>query len=137
MLYDDLFYRKAVSHFEEKFQEVFGENLVLKNKCCSFERRGYFKLYYVYVPLNYAIIVENERRIFSITIEDSEKAQNSLYRIEHFDNQLCGENIKKSVDLLEKVLKKNEFDFWVTKDGKLYRKRNNVLKRVKDIGELM
>nr|MBP3598777.1 hypothetical protein [Eubacterium sp.] len=139
MLCDELysFYRKSVSDFERDFQEVFGENLVLKDKCCSFEHRGYFKLHYVYVPLNYAIIVENEFRTFGIVIEDEEKAMTSLYRIEHFENQLSEGNIIKSIKLLEKVLSENKFDLFLHIAGKTYRKNKNGLKRVKDIKELM
>lgn len=137
MLYDDKFYEKAVNEFEESFQKVFFEKMLLREKVCSFGHMGYFKLHYVYIPMNYTIVVENELRTFTIAIEDEEKERNSLYRIERFDNQLSKSNIKNAIKLLKKVLDTDEIDFYIHIDGKLYRKRNNVLKRVKDIRELM
>ena len=137
MLYDDKFYEKAVNEFEESFQKVFFEKMLLREKVCSFGHMGYFKLHYVFIPMNYTIVVENELRTFTIAIEDEEKARNSLYRIECFDNQLSKSNIKNAIKLLKKVLDTDEIDFYIHIDGKLYRRRNNVLKRVKDIRELI
>ena len=56
MLYDDKFYEKAVNEFEESFQKVFFEKMLLREKVCSFGHMGYFKLHYVYIPMNYTIV---------------------------------------------------------------------------------
>lgn len=137
MLLDDSFYMRAICEFRNCFQEVFFEQMVFKEETHFFEKRGNFRLFYNYIPLNYTIIVENELRTFTITIEDSEGAKNSLYRIEKFDNQLCEKNIRKSIGVLKKVLDKKEFDLYLYVDKKLYRKNSNGLKRVKDIRELL
>ena len=48
MLYDDKFYEKAVNEFEESFQKVFFEKMLLREKVCSFGHMGYVKLYFVF-----------------------------------------------------------------------------------------
>lgn len=137
MLLDDSFYMKAICDFKKAFQDKFSDEMILKDEHQSFSNMGNFRLIYNYVPLNYKIIVENELRTFTITIEDDENAKNSLYRIEKFDNQLCEENIVKSLGILKKVLNKNEFTLYLYVNNKLYKKNSNGLKRVKDIRELL
>ncbi len=137
MQLDDSFYLKAICDFKKSFGEVFGDEIVLKDESQSLGNRGNFKLSYNYIPSNYTIIVENELRTFTITIVDIEKAQNTLYRIEKFDNQLCKSNIENSLEILKKVLVKNEFDLYLYIDGNLYRKNNSGLKRIKDIREIL
>lgn len=137
MLIDDSFYMKAICDFKKSFLENFSNEMILKDEYHSFENKGSFRLIYNYIPLNYNITVENELRTFTITIEDAENAKNSLYRIEKFDNQLCEENIGKSLGILKKVLNKNEFALYLYINNKLYKKNSYGLKRVKDIRELL
>lgn len=137
MLLDDSFYVKVICIFKKIFQDTFSDEMILKDELHSFNNMGYFRLVYNFIPLNYNIIVENELRTFTITIKDAENAQNSLYRIEKFDNQLCRENIERSLEILKRVLNKNEFDLYVYDNRKLYKKNSNGLKRVKDIRELL
>lgn len=99
--------------------------------------RGYFKLSYRYLPHNYKIIIENEIRTFDIEIEDEQKASNSLYRIEKYNNSLDEKNIIDSLYLLKDVLERNDFNFYLYKDNKLYRKNDEGLQRIKDLKELL
>jgi len=134
---DNSFYLEAVSDFKNSFLQIFADEMILNNESYFFEKRGIFKLIYKFIPLNYNIIVENELRTFTIAIEDSEKARNCLYRIQKYDNQLCKRNIENSIRILKKVLDKNEFDLFLYRDSKLYKKNNNGVTRVKDLHELI
>ena len=62
---------------------------------------------------------------------------NSLYRICKFNNQLNTECIEEAINLLKSVLSKNEFNLYFHKDGKLYKKNAEGIKRVKDMKELL
>lgn len=137
MQLDSNFYSEMVLDFRKAFQIIFADEVVLKKEFLNFEHMGNFKLIYEYIPQKYNIIVENELRTFTITIEDDEKATNSLYRIEKFDNQLEKKNVIHSLEILKNVLVNNTFNFYIKKDNKLYRKNANGLKRVKDIKELL
>ena len=88
-------------------------------------------------PRNYRIVIEHEIRTFDITIFDVEQASNSLQRICKFKNHLSTECIEEAINLLKSVLLKNEFNFYFHKDGKLYKKNAEGIKRVKDIKELL
>jgi len=92
---------------------------------------------YKYLPLNYYITFENERDVFCINIYDDEGAKNSLYRIEEFDNQTTLKNIELAIQKLKNILNKNDFCFYVNRDGKLYRKKNKEYKRIKDLNDLI
>lgn len=48
---------------------------------------GFFEAKYKYLPLEYDIILENDRGVFSIEIYDNEGAHNLLYRIKKYDNE--------------------------------------------------
>jgi hypothetical protein len=128
---------KAICDFKKSFQEKFSDDMILDEEYQSFGNMGSFRLVYYYIPLNYNIIVANELRTFTITIEDAENAKNSLYRIEKFDNQLSEENIGRSLEILKNVLKNNEFALYLYVNNKLFKKDSNGLKRVKDIRELL
>ena len=136
MLLDSSFYENAVNSFKLNFQEIFTDNIMIVNGIYNFEAYGYFKLVFKYLPLEYDIIVENEIRTFTITIIDEEGAQNSLYRIQKFDNSLEGKNIKSAVILLKQILDQNKFNFYLYKNDKVYRKNGGNIKRVKDIKEI-
>lgn len=137
MQLDSIFYSEVVLDFKKAFQLIFVDEVELKKEFFDFEHRGNFKLTYEYIPQKYSIIVENELRTFTITIEDDEEATNSLYRIEKFDNQLAEKNIMHSIEILKSVLVKNTFNLYINKDNKLYRKNADGIKRVKDLKELL
>lgn len=52
------------------------------------------------------------------------KGQNSLCRIEKFDNEMKAEDIEFAFLILKDVLKVDNFCFYITKNGKRYRKEN-------------
>mgnify|MGYP000878374254 CR=1 FL=1 len=97
----------------------------------------FFRLEYKYYPHNYRIVIENDITLFDISIFDDEQASNSLQRICKFKNHLSTECIEEAINLLKSVLLKNEFNFYFHKDGKLYKKNAEGIKRVKDIKELL
>lgn len=125
-----------INNFENEMKEIFSEKIKLFSKSCEFSK-GYFKLVFFYFPLNYKIIVENEIRTFTISIEDNEKASNSLYRIEKFDNTLSEKNIIYSAGVLKRVLDRNDMNLYFYVDKKLYRKNSKGVQRVKDLKELL
>lgn len=102
--------------------ETFGEDMLAETRKCDFEHRGYFKLTYSYLPYNYKIVIENEVRTFDIVIEDEQKASNSLYRIKQYNNILDEKNIIESLYLLKHVLERNNFNLYLHKGNKSYRK---------------
>ena len=137
MQLDSSFYNRYIDMFDSCMYKMFGTDIEKTETICSFENRGFFRLEYKYYPHNYRIVIENEIRTFDISIYDDEQASNSLYRICKFKNQLGTEYIEEAINLLKSVLVKNEFNFYFHKDGKLYRKNAEGIKRVKDIRELL
>lgn len=137
MQLDSSFYNKYIDMFDSCMYKMFGTDIKKTETICKFENRGFFRLEYNYYPHNYRIVIENEIRTFDITIFDVEQASNSLYRICKFKNQLNTECIEESINLLKSVLLKNEFTMYFHKDGKLYKKNADGIKRVKDIKELL
>lgn len=119
------------------FSETFGKDIFLVENLVASEHMGLFKIKYKYLPLGYDIIFENDRGVFSIDIYDEEGAHNLLYRIEKYDSETTIKNVRNAIKTLKKVLQKNDFCFYITREGKLYRKKNQCYKRVKDLTELI
>lgn len=136
MRLDSVFYNGIINMFDACMDRTFGAEIKKIETICSFEHMGSFILKYNYLPNNYKIEIENEIRTFNIRIYDTEQASNSLYRISKFKNQLDRECIEDSILLLKNVLEKNDFNMYFHKNGKLYRKNAEGIKRVKDIREL-
>lgn len=113
------------------FSDTFGKDILFIEKQVAVEHMGFFEIVYMYNPLGYKIIFENDRGIFSIDIFDSEGAMNSLYRIEKFDGVTTVENVENAVRILKDVLQKNDFCFYITREGKLYKKKDQNYKRTK------
>ena len=128
------FYESAVAEFETDIKVIFGEDMEqLVKSCDSFKTRGFFSLTYKYIPLNYIITIENEFREFGIVIEDEEGASIGLSRIKDYDSSLRKSSIKNAIILLKTILQENNFNFYFTKDNKLYRKNKEGIKRIKDL----
>lgn len=136
MQYDNNFYNDMVNTFESYMKKVFGSDIKEIEKICKFECRGYFLLIFDYYPCNYKIEIEDEMSLFNFKIIDCENAFNHLYGIKKYSGNLNKENILQAIDLLKSVLDKNNFNLYFQKDGKLYRKNSEGIKRVKDIKEL-
>lgn len=131
------FYNEMISMFTNCMDRTFGGDMKITSSLCQFENRGFFKLEYYYSPHDYRIVIENEMNLYDITIIDNEQASNSLFRICKFKNQLSGDSIEDAVSLLKTVLVENRFSLYFHKDGKLYRKNCDGVKRVKDLSELL
>lgn len=136
MRLDSAFYNNIIAEFDSCMNKIFGTDIRKTETVCKFEHRGFFRLGYEYFPNHYKIEVENEFRTFDITIFDDEQAFCSLFGISKFNNQLGEENIKNSILLLKAVLLRNDFNMYFRKDGKLYRKNSEGIKRIKHIEEL-
>lgn len=137
MLLDKTKYLALIDKILNIFSNIFGEDILFVEKQVAIEHMGFFKIKYRYLPLGYGIVFENDRGAFSIDIYDDEGAHNLLYRIEKFDSETTVENVKNAIQILKNVLKKNDFCLYITREGKLYRKKNQHYKRVKDLTELM
>lgn len=137
MLLDKIKYLALIDKILNIFSNILGEDILFVEKQVAIEHMGFFKIKYRYLPLGYDIVFENDRGAFSIDIYDDEGAHNLLYRIEKFDSETTVENVKNAVQILQNVLKKNDFCLYITQEGKLYRKKNQHYKRVKDLTELM
>lgn len=137
MLLDKNKYLALIDKILNIFSNIFGEDILFVEKQVAIEHMGFFKIKYRYLPLGYDIVFENDRGAFSIDIYDDEGAHNLLYRIEKFDSETTVENVKNAIQILQNVLKKNDFCLYITREEKLYRKKNQHYKRVKDLTELM
>ena len=130
-------YSTLIAKIIDIFSNTFGKDICFVEKQIAIEHMGFFKIEYRYLPLEYNIVFENERGIFSIDIYDNEGAHNLLYRIEKFDSKTTAENVKNATQILKNVLEKNDFCLYICREGKLYSKKNLYYKRVKDLTELM
>lgn len=133
MLFDKDSYEEMISFTKENILELFNETMKLVKESVKWNRMNYFKLEYTYVPFDYVIEIENERRLFTISISDSEGAQNTLQRIEKFNNSLGEDNIRNALRILKRVLSENKFNLYIFENDKVYKKSNNQLYRVKDV----
>ena len=137
MRLDEFFYKKQIGFFEKNINKIFGCDMIVLSKQYNFENRGFFKLSYHYLPHNYKIEIENEIKTFDINIENKNMASNSLYRIKSFDNSLDEKNIIASLLLLKDVLEQNNFYWYYRKNNKLYRKKDDKIKRVRSIKDIL
>ncbi len=116
--------------------QIFGSDMKKIETICSFEHMGTFTIKYNYLPHDYKIVIENELRTFNIRIVDKKNASNSLYGITKFKCNLEEKRIKAAVSLLKDVLTRNDFNLYFSKDGKVYRKNSEGVKRIKDVKDL-
>lgn len=126
-----------IDNILKAFSDTFGKDIFFIEKQVAIEHMGFFEVKYRYLPLEYDIILENDRGVFSIEIYDNEGAHTFLYRIKKYDSETTIENVKNALQILKKVLKKNDFCFYITRDGKIYKKENQCYKRIKYLTELM
>lgn len=137
MRLDSVFYNNIITIFDSSMDRIFGTDIKKTEAVCRFENRGYFRLEYEYFPNHYKIVVENELRTFDITILDDEQAFRSLYGITEFNNGLSKEGIENAISLLKTVLEKNDFAMYFHKDGKMYRRSSEGIKRIKHIEDIL
>ncbi|MCY7192742.1 hypothetical protein [Streptococcus gallolyticus] len=136
MQYDEDYYFKRVSFIKEKMNEIFRDLIIFDSEIIKFSKKGYFKLTYKYLPLEYTIIIENQGRNFTVEIRDSEGANTWLNRENPYDSNIDDlENIEIAVNNLSYILTKNNFKLYISKDGKWYRKDSNGYTRIKNMIE--
>lgn len=118
------------------FREVFGEDMLLVKQTEAFEHMGYFQLRYWYPPLQYDIVLENDRGTFNIDIFDREGNESCLYWMEEYDGETkVISNMVNALQKLKKHLETNDFYFYLFRGEKIYRKESEGYKRVKDLGK--
>lgn len=115
------------------FKECLKNDIILKDEKVNLSHMGWFCLVFSYIPRNYNIIFENDRKSFSIKIIDSDDAYFFLNQLEKFDNELNEENIIYSIEELNAALKRKDIVFYKSMNDKLYKKLNGKYQRVKDI----
>lgn len=134
MPYDKTYYQERVNYIKKQINVCFVANMQLESEVHSFDNRGYFKLDYCYVPLNYRIIMENEYRKLQIYIKDMDGASNSLYDIKHYDSNIDYlDNILKVIVLLSKVLEQNKFPLYFSEDDRYYKKTSEGIFPIPDV----
>ena len=125
-----------VDKIVELFINAFNGDMIFLDKHMAFDHMGWFEIEFRYLPLEYDVIFESDRNLFCIDIVDGEGAKNTLYRIEKFDTETNLENIKIALQKLKNVLDINDFCFYIIRNEKLFRKKNQQYVRVKDLTEL-
>lgn len=130
-------YAALVERVHTLFCDTFGTDISFKEKTEAFEHMGYFCMKYSYLPLGYILSFENDRNTFDIEIYDEEEAKNSLYRIIKYNNELEIKNIEHAIRLLQRILEKGDFCFYLTRGNKIYRKKNQQYERIEDLVGLM
>ena len=114
------------------FSDIFGKDIFLTEKQIAVEHMGFFKIIYRYLPLEYEIILENDRGVFSIEIYDNEGAHRNLYGIKKYNSGTREENVKDAVQKLKDILEKDDFYFYINRGNKLYKKIDQCYKRVRE-----
>ena len=114
------------------FSDIFGKDIFLTEKQIAVEHMGFFKIIYRYLPLEYEIILENDRGVFSIEIYDNEGAHRNLYGIKKYNSETREENVKDAVQKLKDILEKDDFYFYINRGNKLYKKIDQCYKRVRE-----
>ncbi len=114
------------------FSDIFGKDIFLTEKQIAVEHMGFFKIIYRYLPLEYEIILENDRGVFSIEIYDNEGAHRNLYGIKKYNSATREENVKDAVQKLKDILEKDDFYFYINRGNKLYKKIDQCYKRVRE-----
>ena len=79
----------------------------------------------------------NSKTDFALKIYDAIGEELNDKKESYINNLPVKESIEEAINLLKSVLSKNEFNLYFHKDGKLYKKNAEGIKRVKDIKELL
>lgn len=113
--------------FKEEIQEITGSN--------SIGSMGQFQITFYYKPTKLSITLDADRGAFALHMKDEANDSNTLYRIKKFDNEMTEECLEKALIILKQILEKNDFPLYKSENNKLYKKKNGVYHRVKDIAE--
>lgn len=136
MRFDKLYYRLKINFIDHTFNNIFKNDIKGQETVADFNHMGYFRIKYLYIPLGYELLFENDRNNFVIDISDHEGAKTSLYRIIKFANILTNKNIKTAILLLKDVLDRGHINFYIYKNHKVYKKLDGKYKRVNNWYEL-
>lgn len=115
----------------QAFDDTFGKTVQLLKKPEKAGPMDEFVLCYEYIPLNYQIKFDTERKLFEIIILNKEEFI-PLDKIEKYNPELTAENVRSAVLKLKNVLEKNDFCFYVKRGMHLYEKSGENYKRIKN-----
>jgi len=130
----DFVHYDLMKHVYETFQGVFGDDIELQNFDYSNTAMGWFVLEYNYKRLGYHILFENDRLTFSVRIIDKEGYHTWLKQIvkeTELKYGLTKENIDIAVRTLKTEMKRKNICFYISKDGKQYKKEQGIVTRIK------
>ncbi|MBR0147345.1 MAG: hypothetical protein IJM25_11890 [Eubacterium sp.] len=126
------YYDTFVGFFRNAFEEVFGEEISEIEVKKEYEKSGYFRIVYRYIPENYTLKVDCHRKLYDIFITDDEGAMTNLYRVTKFDNDLTQEKIREAVRKVKDIVESEDMVLYIYRDNKVYRKtKDGVVRRVK------
>ena len=132
------YYDAVVDCFQHAFTGIFGDAVQEIGVKKEYEKNGSFRLLYRYIPQNYTLKVDCQRKLYDLFIIDDEGAENSLYRITKFDNDLTEEKIRAAVTLLKETVEREDLVLYIFRDDKVYRKtKDGTVRRVKNWMEEM
>lgn len=121
-----------IDKIRHAFPDTFGKDIFFIEQQVCLEHMGYFLVKYRYIPLEYDLVLENDRGVFSIEIIDHEGAHRNLYGIKKYNSATREENVKDAVQKLKDILEKDDFYFYINRGNKLYKKIDQCYKRVRE-----
>lgn len=136
MRYDKERHDNLVLCFMNSISQLMGDKMQLLSESTNWNRYSDFELEYLYIPRKLNIRIQNQMDLFTIDIIDEDGAHNTLQRIEKFNNSLTEPNILAAIKVLQRTLSMDYFNLYVYKDGKVYKKIDNKLYRVRDTRNL-
>ncbi|HIR92866.1 MAG TPA: hypothetical protein IAB98_05565 [Candidatus Egerieimonas intestinavium] len=77
-----------IEFVQEEFSRIFQGDIVYHHGTGYTGHMGCFCIEYIYLPLNYRLVFENDRNLFVIDIYDEIGAKTTLFRIVRFENTL-------------------------------------------------
>ena len=126
------YYDMFVGFFRNAFEEIFGEEIREIEVKKEYEKNGYFRIVYRYMPENYTLKVDCHSKLYDIFITDDEGAMTNLYRVTKFDNDLTQEKIREAVRKVKDIVESEDMVLYIYRDNKVYRKtKDGVVRRVK------
>ena len=75
-----------IDKIRHAFPDTFGKDIFFIEQQVCLEHMGYFLVKYRYIPLEYDLVLENDRGVFSIEIIDHEGAHRNLYGIKKYNS---------------------------------------------------
>ena len=135
MQYGDDSFENVIMCIKDNIHKLFGSDMKLIQESIDWVNKDLFEFHFLYLPYNYTIIIESDKILYSIGIYDAQGAFTCLNRIKEYNAYIHVNTLENAINLLKEVLIGNNFDFFISKDNKIYRKNIDGIKRIKNIEE--